>query len=46
MISILAIEDDIQMRQMLKQMLERERYEVVDAPDGKKRDEAFSPSPC
>jgi len=32
---ILVIDDDVQMRQMLRQMLEREGYEVVDAPDGK-----------
>ncbi len=32
---ILVIEDDVQVRQMLRQMLEREGYEVVDAPDGK-----------
>ena len=32
---ILVIDDDMQMRQMLQQMLEREGYDVVDAPDGK-----------
>jgi len=32
---ILVIDDDVQVRQMLRQMLEREGYEVVDAPDGK-----------
>ena len=32
---ILVIDDDVQMRQMLKQMLERQGYEVIDAPDGK-----------
>ncbi len=31
---ILVIDDDVQVRQMLRQMLEREGYEVVDAPDG------------
>ncbi len=33
---ILVIDDDIQVRQMLKQMLEREGYEIVDAADGAK----------
>ncbi len=32
---ILVIDDDRQMRQMLRQMLERQGYEVVDAPNGK-----------
>lgn len=32
---ILVIDDDVQMRQMLKQMLERQGYEVVEASDGK-----------
>jgi len=32
---ILVIDDDMQMREMLQQMLEREGYDVVDAPDGK-----------
>jgi CheY-like chemotaxis protein len=32
---ILVIDDDVQMRQMLKQMLERQGYEVVEAADGK-----------
>jgi len=32
---ILVIDDDMQMRQMLRQMLDHEGYEVVDAPDGK-----------
>ncbi len=32
---ILVIDDDIQVRQMLKQILERAGYEVADAPDGK-----------
>jgi CheY-like chemotaxis protein len=32
---ILVIDDDVQMRQMLKQMLERQGYEVVVAADGK-----------
>ncbi len=31
---ILVIDDDVQVRQMLKQTLEREGYEVVDAADG------------
>jgi len=32
---ILIIDDDDQFRAMLRQMLEYEGYEVVDAPDGK-----------
>ena len=32
---ILVIDDDVQFRQMLKQILERAGYEVADAPDGK-----------
>ncbi len=31
---ILVIDDDVQVRQMLKQTLERKGYEVVDAADG------------
>jgi CheY-like chemotaxis protein len=33
--SILVIDDEIQVRMMLRQMLEREGYEVIDAPNGK-----------
>jgi len=33
--TILIIDDDNQFRAMLRQMLEREGYKVVDAPDGK-----------
>jgi DNA-binding response OmpR family regulator len=32
---ILAIDDDIEIREMLKQLLERAGYEVLVAPDGK-----------
>jgi DNA-binding response OmpR family regulator len=35
MIRILAIDDDIKIREMLKQYLERAGYEVLVAPDGK-----------
>jgi len=35
MARILIIEDDDQTRSMLRQVLEREGYEVVDAPDGR-----------
>ena len=35
MARILVIDDDIQIREMLRQTLEREEYEVVDAHDGK-----------
>ena len=31
---ILVIDDDVQMRQMLKQLLERAGYEVIEAADG------------
>ena len=32
---ILVIDDDIQVRQVLREILERAGYDVVDAPDGK-----------
>ena len=32
---ILIIEDDVQIREMLRQTMEREGYEVADAPNGK-----------
>ncbi|MFQ5722487.1 MAG: response regulator [Candidatus Aminicenantales bacterium] len=34
--AILIIEDDDQIRALLRQILEREGYQVFDAPDGKK----------
>ncbi len=34
MASILVIDDETQTREMLKEMLKREGYEVIDAPDG------------
>ena len=36
MARILIIDDDIQFRSMLRQVLEREGYKVVDASDGKR----------
>lgn len=36
MLRILIVDDDIQIRDMLRQMLEREGFEVADAPDGGK----------
>jgi len=36
MARILIIDDDVQILRMLRKMLERERYEVVDAADGNK----------
>ena len=35
MARILIIDDDVQILNMLRQTLEREGYEVVEAPDGK-----------
>jgi len=35
MARILIIDDEIQVRTMLRQMFEREGHEVIDAPDGK-----------
>jgi CheY-like chemotaxis protein len=35
MARILIIDDDVQTLNMLRKMLEREGYEVMDAPDGK-----------
>jgi len=42
---ILVIDDDMQMRQMLRQTLERAGYEVVDAPDGKEGMRLYRQSP-
>ena len=42
---ILVIDDDVQMRQMLKQMLERQGYEVVAAADGKEGVMLYTPRP-
>ena len=42
---ILVIDDDIQVRQMLKQILERAGYEVADAPDGKEGIELYRQTP-
>ena len=42
---ILVIDDDMQMRQMLTQTLERKGYEVVDAPDGKEGIDLFRQAP-
>lgn len=42
---ILVIDDDIQVRQLLRQILEREGYQVLDAPDGKKGLELYRQSP-
>lgn len=35
MAHILIIDDDVQIREMLRQMMEREGYEVLDAANGK-----------
>jgi CheY-like chemotaxis protein len=42
---ILVIDDEIQMRQMLKQTLERAGYEVIEAPDGREGIELFKEKP-
>ena len=42
---ILVIDDDIQVRQMLRQTLQRAGYEVVEAPDGKQGLSLFRQSP-
>ena len=42
---ILVIDDDTQVRQMLRQMLEREGYEVVDAGDGKEGMKLYRQAP-
>ena len=42
---ILVIEDDTQLRQMLRQLLERQGYEVVDAPDGKEGIKLYRQAP-
>ncbi len=43
---ILVIDDDVQFRQMLRQMLERAGYEVVDAADGRKGMKLFCAAPA
>jgi DNA-binding response OmpR family regulator len=45
MIRILVIDDDIKIREMLKQCLERAGYEVLVAPDGKAALKLHSPNP-
>jgi DNA-binding NtrC family response regulator len=42
---ILVIDDDVQFRQMLRQMLERAGYEVVEAKDGKEGTKLFRALP-
>src|SRR3990167_9313467 len=43
--SILVIDDDAQIRQMLRQVLEREGYEVVNARDGKEGIKLYRQAP-
>lgn len=43
---ILIVDDDVQMREMLRQMLEREGYSVADAPDGKVAMKLFGEEPA
>lgn len=44
--SILLIEDDTQFRKMLKQMLERQGYEVVEAKDSKEGIKLYHQAPA
>ena len=44
--NILIIEDDDQIRALLRQILEREGYEVNDVPDGKKGIELYRQQPA
>ena len=43
---ILIIDDDTQLRQMLRQLLERQGYEVADAPDGREAMKLYRRSPA
>lgn len=45
MAQILVIEDDLEMREMLKTMLEREGYDVLIAADGQEGFDVFSSEP-
>jgi two-component system chemotaxis response regulator CheY len=42
---ILVIDDDVQMRQLLRQILERAGYQVADAPDGETGIEIYRQEP-
>ncbi len=42
---VLVIDDDVQVLQMLQQMLEREGYEVAEAPDGKEGIKLYRQAP-
>ncbi len=46
MAHILIIDDDVQMRSMLRQMLEREGYEVEEANNGKVALRAYKENPA
>ena len=43
---VLVIDDDLQIRQMVRQMLERSGYEVDDAPDGQVGIDIFRKKPA
>ena len=45
MAKILVIDDEPQVRAMLRQMLEREGFEVMDAPDGKEGIKLYQENP-
>ena len=45
MTRILIIDDDVEMRQMLRRMLEREDFEVIDAENGKEGIERYRENP-
>ena len=46
MFSILIIDDDVQIRKLLRQMLEQAGYDVVDAPDGNIAMQRYRESPA
>lgn len=46
MTQVLIIDDDEQIRTVLRRALERERYEVVDAPNGREGIALYQQNPC
>ena len=45
MTRILVVDDDLQLREMLRQMLEQVGYEIIDAPNGKVALDLYRESP-